>query len=122
MEFAKGASEGKMHTFPAMHDHAEQRVDCEDSRTFFEKLLEHLGLRHLTPSAQPPYIALVNTNRWSIESAAIERRLCDAQGHFGQHVILQMKDSGAAQPAGCKVRVLNLHIPSTMATDEREMH
>ena len=122
LEFAKGASEGKMHTFPAMHDHAEQLVDCGDSRTFFEKLLDHLGLCHIKPCAQPPYIALVNTDRWSIEYAGKDRRFCDVMQQFGQHVIQQMKDSGAAQPAGCKVRALSLHIPSSMATDEREMH
>ena len=119
--FAKGAIETKRHTFPGMHGDAQQLVDCKNSQTLFEELLDHIGLRHIKPFAEPPYIALVDSDRWIVEYAAIEHRFCrEIKWHFGQHVILQLKKSGAAQPADCKVRVLNVHMPTSMSTDKRK--
>ena len=118
--FAEGAREGKKHTFPGMGSQAPQMVECKNSQTFFDKLLEHLGLRHIKAVVQPPYIALVDIDRWSIEAVTIERRFCEVKEHCGQHAILRMKDSGAAQPAGVKVRILNVHMPTSMSTDKEK--
>ena len=71
--FAEGARGCKKHTFPGTNSHALQIVECKNSQTFFDKLLEHLGLGHIKAVVQPPYIALVDIDRWSIEDVTIER-------------------------------------------------
>jgi len=104
-----------MHVIPYATGGAGQPAVCENSREFLSTLLESLEMPHIHVYAHPPYIALVDTEQWDVLKAERSVNFCDKAGHFGQHLILEHKAC-----SGLKMRVLNLHMPSSLSTPTRK--
>ena len=57
--------------------------------TYFENMLESLGLSHLNVHSLPPYVALVDPNYWHVRECVRCDGLCSHPDHFAMRLLLQ---------------------------------
>ena len=88
------------------------KVKC--TRELFEDLLADLHLSHIRVAADPPYVALIDTQCWKIQQHQVLQNLCTMGDIKVVHLILEHVDTGEA------FRCFNAHIPTRFGTKQRK--
>ena len=86
------------------------RSTCE----LFEDLLKSIKLSHIRVVADPPYVALIDSECWQVEHHEVLENICTKHDIKVQHLILKHVNTLET------FRCFNAHMPSTYATPKRK--
>ena len=64
-----------------------RKVYC--TRELFEDLLKKIKLSHICVKADPPYVALIDTHCWLVQTCEVLQNLCTKDDIKVQHLILE---------------------------------
>ena len=81
---------------------------------FFEDLLASIKLSHIRVVADPPYVALIDSECWQVEHHEVLENICTKHDIKVQHLILKHVNTLET------FRCFNAHMPSTYATPKRK--
>ena len=84
------------------------------TRELFEDLLASIKLPHIRVVADPPYVALIDSECWRVEHHEVLKNLCTKHDIKVQHLILKHVNTLET------FRCFNAHMPSTYATLKRK--
>ena len=86
------------------------------TRELFEDLLASIKLPHIRVVADPPYVALIDTHCWVVQTCEVIQNLCTKDDIKVQHLILEHANTSET------FRCFNAHMPSRFVTRERKEH
>ena len=89
-----------------------RRVHC--TRELFEDLLAYIELPHIRVLADPPYVALIDSQCWLVKHHEVLQNLCTKQDIKVQHLILEHANTSET------FRCFNAHMPSSFGTPKRK--
>lgn len=101
----------------------ERKSEITSTKDLFKKILRDLDLEHIKVFANAPYIALIDSRVWSVNTCELVYRMCSNPNICAQHLIVQHVDTHHLPLAARQCRTLRLwnsHIPSTGSTTARK--
>ena len=88
------------------------RVHC--TQELFEDLLADIDLSHIHVLADPPYVALIDSQCWLLQHREVLQKLCTNHDIKVQHLILAHVNTSET------FRCFNAHIPTSFGTATRK--
>ena len=84
-----------------------------NTKQFFEEILRELRLTTIEVYALPPYVALVDTTHWHVQTNEAKKPISDKPAFFVQMLILQHQETSQL------LRVFNAHIPTSLVANKK---
>ena len=85
-----------------------EKLSKDIAKAVFESIIAELHLTDIQVYANPPYVALIHTTYWRVETCLLVPGLCDATYLIVQHLILQHMETHV------RIQCFNAHIPTSI--------